>query len=201
MEVRDNETELVGLLRAGEFDRAATLAVEQYGAEIYGFLVNHFVDESNAAEVFSQLGEDLWRGLPSFAFRCSIRTWLYVLARHAMSRFRRSPWNHRDRRAGDSQIGDVLDRVRTQTDRWLRTDVKDRWRALREGLDPDDRSLLVLRIDRDLPWEDVARITLETDEVDDAALARETARLRKRFQLLKDELRDRAIKTGLVEDR
>ena len=35
--------------------------------------------------------------------------------------------------------------------------------------------------------------------LDDAALAREAARLRKRFQLLKDRLREQAKKEGLIE--
>ncbi len=188
------------MIRAGEHERAATRALEEYGPELYGFLVNHFGGEADAAEVFSQLGEDLWKGLPAFGFRCSVRTWLYVLARHASSRFRRSPWNRRGRRTGDSQLDGVIERVHTRTQPWLRTDIKDRWQVLRESLDPDDRSLLVLRIDRDLSWDDVARVTLEADDADDAALAKEAARLRKRFQLLKVELRDRARAAGLVSD-
>jgi RNA polymerase sigma-70 factor, ECF subfamily len=193
----EREAELAGLIRDGAYDRAATLAFETYGPELYGFLVNHFGGESGAGEVFGQVGEDLWRGLPMFGFRCSVRTWMYVLARNASSRYRRSPWHQR--RTGDSELDHAIAKVRTETAPWLQTEVKDRWRALRESLDPDDRSLLVLRIDRDLPWEDCARITLEDEAADDVTIAREAARLRKRFQVLKEDLRERARAAGLLD--
>lgn len=193
------EGELSTLIRARSFERAATRALEAYGAELYGFLVGLMRGESEASEVFSQVGEDLWRGLPAFGARCSVRTWLYVLARNASARYRRSPWN-RGGRTGDSALDEVVARARTGTQPWLQTDVKDRWRALRDGLDPDDQTVLVLRVDRDLGWEDVARVTLGSEAADDAALARETARVRKRYQLLKEELRKRAVAAGLIGD-
>jgi RNA polymerase sigma-70 factor (ECF subfamily) len=196
----ESEEELVELIRGGAFERAATRALERYGEELYGFLVNLVGNESDALEVYSQVGEDLWNGLPSFGQRCSIRTWLYVLAHHAAARFRRSPWNRAARRAGDSRLDDVIARTRSRTQPWLRTDVKDGFAALRESLELEDRTLLILRVDRDLSWKDVARVTLDDDSPDEAALRREVNRLSKRFQLLKEELRRRARETGLIEE-
>src|SRR5690242_13030888 len=121
----DVEAELGELIAARAFDRAATRALEAYGDEVYGFLINHLGSESDATEVFAQMGEDLWNGLARFGARCSVRTWLYVLARHAASRFRRSPWAHRDRRTGDSKLDEVIARPRTGTRPWQRTAVKD----------------------------------------------------------------------------
>jgi RNA polymerase sigma-70 factor (ECF subfamily) len=190
------EVELAALIRGKQLDRAATRALEAYGAELYGFLVGTLGNEPDAAEVFSQVGEDLWKGLPSFALGCSVRTWLYVLARHAAARFRRSPWN---RRTGESHLDALVEAARTRTQPWLRTEVKDRFRALRDALDPDDRSLLILRVDRGLAWEEVARVTLGVEAPDAAVLGRETDRLRKRYQLLKDELRRRADEAGLLD--
>jgi RNA polymerase sigma-70 factor (ECF subfamily) len=195
----DVEAELAALLREGAFDRAATRALEEYGAELYGFLVSFGGSEPDAAEVFAQMSEDLWKGLPSFTSRCSVRTWLYVLARHAAARFRRSPWNHRERRTGDVRLDDFVASARSRTQPWLRTDVKDRFRALRESLDPDDRALLILRVDRALPWQDIARVTLGDEAVDEVAHEREVARLTKRFQLLKEDLRRRAKEVGLID--
>jgi RNA polymerase sigma-70 factor (ECF subfamily) len=194
------EADLEALIRAGAFDRAATRALETYGAEVYGFLVSTAGGESDAAEIFSQLCEDLWKGLPSFAFRSSVRTWLYALARHAAARFRRSPWNKAARRTGDSRLDDFVAQSRSRTQSWLRTDVKDRFAALRESLDPDDRTLLVLRVDRALAWQDVARVMLDDDAPDAAALKREVDRLTKRFQLLKEDLRRRAREAGLLDE-
>ena len=89
--------------------------------------------------------------------------------------------------------------MRSQTEPWLRTDVKDRLRQLRDSLDPDDRLILVLRLDRGLSWNEVAVVTLGEEKASAEALRRESARLRKRFQDLKDELRGRAERAGLLE--
>jgi RNA polymerase sigma-70 factor, ECF subfamily len=192
------ESELEALIRSRQLDRAATRALESYGAELYGFLVSYLSNEADAAEVFSQVGEDLWKGLPSFGLACSMRTWLYVLGRHAAARFRRSPWN---RRTGDSHLEALVELARTTTREWLRTDVKDRFRSLRESLDPDDRSILILRVDRGLSWEEVARVTLGVEGPDDRTLATETDRVKKRYQLVKDDLRRRAREAGLLDER
>jgi RNA polymerase sigma-70 factor (ECF subfamily) len=192
------ERELVQLIQGRDFQRAATDALSRYGAEVYGFLINLMGSEADASEVFSQAAEDLWRGLPSFRAQCSVRSWLYLLARHAAARFRRTPWN-RGGRTGDAMLDELVVRSRTTTSPWQRSDVKDRWRALRESLDPDDRALLVLRVDRAMSWTDVAQVMIGRTEVDGAELAREAARLRKRFQLLKEELRRRAREAGLLE--
>jgi RNA polymerase sigma-70 factor (ECF subfamily) len=196
---QDLEAKLSALLRERSFHLAATRAIEEYGAELYGFLVNFVGSEPDAAEVFAQVSEDLWKGLPSFRSRCSMRTWLYVLARHAAVRFRRSPWNHRGRHSGDVRLDDFVASARSRTQPWLRTDVKDRFRALRESLDPDDRALLILRVDRALPWQDIARVTLGDEAVDEVGQEREVARLTKRFQLLKEEIRRRAKEAGLLD--
>jgi RNA polymerase sigma-70 factor, ECF subfamily len=201
--MRDGEAEeeagLVALVRAGALDAVATRAVERYGPELYGFLIHVLGSEADAADAYSQTIEDMWRGLPTFAARCSVRTWLYVLARHAASRHRRSPWS-RGGRGGDAALRSLAQGTRSRTDPWLRTDIKDKWHALRESLDADDRTLLILRVDRDLGWIDIARVMLAEDAPGRDALAREAVRLRKRFSLLKEELRRRARAVGIVEE-
>jgi RNA polymerase sigma-70 factor (ECF subfamily) len=196
----DVELKLEALGRTGDLNALATLALDRYGAELFGYLVNVMGSQADASEVFSQVAEDLWRGLPTFGFRCSIRTWLYVLARHAVARFRRAPWNQgQRRRTGDDQLEALVAHTRTLTQPWLRTDVKDRWRALRESMAPEDRSLLVLRVDRQLEWKEIARVALGEECPDAADLTRESDRLKKRFQLLKEDLRRRARATGLLD--
>jgi RNA polymerase sigma-70 factor (ECF subfamily) len=185
------------LLGSCAFDQAMTLALEAYGAELHGFLIHALGNRTAAGDVFSRVVEKLWRGLPRFAARCSVRTWLYLLARHAVVDHQRDPW-HGAHRTGDAGLDAIVDRVRSETPPWRRTDVKDQWRALREALTPDDRTLLVLRVDRDLAWTDIARVTLGDPEPNSAALTRETARLRKRFQLLKLQLREQARESGLL---
>jgi RNA polymerase sigma-70 factor (ECF subfamily) len=191
------DTELRALHEGGAFEELATRAIEHYGPELFGFLVHTMGSETAAADVFSEVGENVWRALPAFEYRCTFRTWLYVLTRHAAARYRRTPWNRPGRR-GDSALEGAIAGARSQTAPWLRTDLKDRFRALRDALEPEDRELLVLRVDRGLPWEDVARVMLGGEAPDAAALATESARLRKRYQLVKEELRRQAVAAGIA---
>lgn len=191
------EERLSSLLRDHALDELAVRAVETYGAELYGFVI-HVVGEPVSAEhVFSQAIEDFWRELPGFRGGCSVRTWLYKLAYHASVRDHRSPRN-RAPRAGSSTLSQVT-AVHTRTASWRRADVKARWDDLKREIAPDDRALLVLRVDRGFEWNEIAQVMLSESPGDASAGAatREAARLRKRFQLLKDQLRVRARAAGL----
>ena len=122
---------------------------------------------------------------------------MYKLAHHTSVRHHRSPSNHAPR-AGSSAPSQRGTAARTLT-ACGRTDVKDRWGELRREIAPEDRALLVLRVDRDLAWDEIAEV-MRGEGPDDAsagAMAREAARLRKRFGVLKDELRVRARAAGL----
>ena len=190
--------------RAGNLSGAVTLALQGYGPELLGFLVALHANEAEASDAFSELAEALFRGLASFEWESSLRTWLYAIARNIMRTRRRNAARRekRGRRVGDSALDDVAAEVRTQTLGFLRTEKRSRLQELRDALPEEDRMLLVLRIDRDLAWDDVARVLAEGGAgavLDDAFLKRETARLRKRLQLVKERLRELARKEGLVE--
>ena len=192
----DLEPRIRSLLEEGDYRAAATLAVEGYGPEVFGFLVAFARNPRDASEIFSQTCEDLWIGLPRFERKCSMRTWMYTLARHAAARFRRSPHRRPGRHVALSDISEMAIRVRTETLRFLRSEAKDLFAPIRDSLGQDDRMLLVLRVDRGMSWKEIARV-LAGDE-DEEALDRAAARLRKRFQLVKDEIRARAQEVGLL---
>jgi len=193
------EDEIQSLRDAGRLRDAATKAVEGYGPEVLGFLVTLLRDENSANEVFSQTCEDLWKGLERFEGRSSLRTWFYVLARHAAARFRRAPHRRPGRRAGLSEVSEIAERVRSRTQPHLRTEVKDRFAAIRNALPEDDRALLVLRVDRKLSWSEIAHVFSANAEPDET-VAQVATKLRKRFERLKGEIRERAREAGLVPE-
>ena len=193
------EDEIQSLRDAGRLRDAATKAVEGYGPEVLGFLVTLLRDENSANEVFSQTCEDLWKGLDRFEGRSSLRTWFYVLARHAAARFRRAPHRRPGRRAGLSEVSEIAERVRSRTQPHLRTEVKDRFAAIRNALPEDDRALLVLRVDRKLSWSEIAHVFSANAEPDET-VAQVATKLRKRFERLKGEIRERAREAGLVPE-
>jgi len=193
------EFRIDGFIRSGDLRAAATVAVEEYGPEVLGFLVPFLKDEQDASEVFSQACEDLWAGLARFEGRASLRTWFYVLARHAASRFRKSPHRPAGRRVPLAEISEVAEQVRSVTLPHLRSAVKDRVATIRDALEEEDRALLVLRVDREMSWNDIARVLSSQDD-SEQSLKQTSARLRKRFQLVKEQIRKRARDAGLLPD-
>jgi len=116
---------------AGDFRAAARDAVLAYGEEVYTFVLVRVRDEDIAGDVFSQTCEDLVNTLPSFEWRCSLRTWFYRLARSAAARYLRTPSNRAERRVALSDVSEVAAHVRSRTVAHLRSEVKDGVRALR----------------------------------------------------------------------
>lgn len=174
----------------GDVKHAATLALDRYGDELLGYLTALAKSADVGEEVFQRLCEDLWKGLPQFQWRSSMRTWLYVLARNAHTRYRRGPYEAR--RRGLDELAEIEQKVRTRTRPWLRTEVKDRFAELRAELSEEEQTLLILRIDRKMAWNDVAEVLGEEG-------AGASARIRQRFTALEKKLEQRAVETGLVD--
>jgi RNA polymerase sigma-70 factor, ECF subfamily len=186
----------------GDFNEAVVVALQGYGPEVLRFFAALHRSEDDASEVFSIFCEEVLRSIASFAWRSSFRTWAYVLARRASAHYRREASRRAARHApvpDSSATSAIQAKVRTETLSYLRTERRSRLVQLRDSLEPDDRALLVLRVDRKLAWNDLARVLHEDGtELDDAGLRREAARLRKRFQHVKTKLYEMARREGLV---
>lgn len=197
----ERDAELVSVVRAdlerGDVGGATTRVVQGYGPEILGYLLAMSRREIDAHDAFAQFCENLWLGLAGFRWESSLRTWCYVLARNALRRL----WSGAPERHGPhvspsqaAELHELSERARTATAEYMRTETKSRFAALRERLDPDDRTLLILRVDRRMTWRDIAAVLGEPPEP--AALERRAAALRKRFERLKLELRGQLAGRG-----
>jgi len=192
------EHQLRALCEAREYRCATTAAIEVYGRELMRFLISQ-LGVQRGEEAFSELLEDCWRGLPAFEWRSSLRTWLYVLARHIIARMRRVPVAKTLAITGTGPLAEVPAATRSQTPAHLKTNIKERFRALREQLPDGDQVLLVLRIDSNLPWRELARIMSDSEtELSDAELEAFSVRLRQRYQAAKARLRKLAEDDGLL---
>lgn len=197
----DLERDVRRLCDAGDAPAAAAAAVRGYGPEILGFLVATLRSQDDADEVFSLWCERLLRGILGFSWDASLRTWAYTIARNAASNFVRGRKNRarHELAAESAELAAVEAKVRTETRPFLRTEVKDKLTAIRDALPQEDRMLLVLRVDKRMEWKDLARVMLgEEAEITESALARESARLRKRFQLVKEKLVEAGKREGLI---
>ena len=187
------ERAIQALCEAGNHGEATTAALRTYGVELLGFLRALAGNPDLAAEAFAELGEDVWKGLPKFRWESSLRSWLYALARNALAQLRRDPRRRRERNLPLSIAPEMAAVVRTITREIQRTEVKDEFRVLREQLDPEEHEILLLRLDRDMAWKDIARILGGDGDLDTRAAA-----LRKRFERARDRLKKLAIEHGLI---
>jgi RNA polymerase sigma-70 factor, ECF subfamily len=199
----ETEQEVRRLCEEGAIVAATAAAIRAYGPEILGFLAAQHRGGEDADEVFSIWSERLLRGLPGFGWASSLRTWAYTLARHASINFVRGrrARARRERPAEETEIAVVEQQVRTETPAFQRTEAKSKLAAIRDALPPDERMLLVLRVDKRLEWKDLARVMLGDDgDLTEAAIAKEAGRLRKRFQILKEKLFEAGKRAGILGD-
>jgi RNA polymerase sigma-70 factor (ECF subfamily) len=181
------------LLAKGDLREAGTLAIQWLGPEVHGYLIATVKSEADAAEVLSQWAEDLFRGLAGFRGDSSLRTWSYKIAYHAAARFARDPYRQRGQRFETTMASRLADEVRRSS--VLRQDLREQQlAALRAALEPDERTLLILRLDRGLSWREVAEVLAGEGEA-----PVEEAALRQRFARIKDKLEKKARQAGLIE--
>ncbi|MBS2011989.1 MAG: sigma-70 family RNA polymerase sigma factor [Deltaproteobacteria bacterium] len=190
------EARILDALDRAASAEAATLALRAYGPGILAYLIVVLRDRQMAEDTFADFGEQLWKGIGGFRRECSFRAWAYRVAWCCAVHTLRDPYRRRGRRLETREVSEILAPMRTQTARWLETESKSQLEELRASLEPGERALLVLRLDRRLSWTEVARALQDDGE----APATEAA-LRKRFERIKERLRALAEERGLLEPR
>ncbi len=181
------------LLAGGRRREATAAAIQDLGPQVLSYLSAILRSEADANEVFSQFAEDLWKGLPAFRGDASLRSWAYRVAWHASARFVRDPYRQRGRRLETTEASRLAEEVRSSAageEAWR----DERMAKLREALEPEETTLLILRVDRGLAWREVAMVL-----ADEGAPPVSEAALRKRFERLKEKLGKAAKDAGLIE--
>jgi len=182
----------------GNYDLAFSETWSLYREEMLHFLIGAMCDEAAAQEVFSAFSEELWKGLPAFRWESSLRTWGYRLLKAACFRYLNSP-KRREQPASNPMQSEQAAQNRSSTNPWLKTDVKRRFAEIREALDPNDQIVLLLRINRQMSWAEIARIMDDGEEpLTEAMVRRKAAALRQHFHRIKEQLREMASAAGLI---
>lgn len=178
-------------LDAGDFEGAATSILRSYGPQLLGYL--HAILPAQAAEdAFGVFCEFLWVGLPGFRRQAAAVTWSYHLAWGAARRILEDPYRRRAEALSSGAAAALVAEARSTTAAHLKAETAAHLEALRAELDVEEQTLLVLRIDRDLSWSEIARVI----EDDESTVVQ--ARLRKRYARLVDKIRTIARARGLI---
>jgi RNA polymerase sigma-70 factor (ECF subfamily) len=179
-------------LAAGDLRGAATEAIQGFGPKVLGYLRSILRDDNDAADAFSNFAEDLWRGIGTYRGEASFKTWAYKLAWCAAMHVRSDTYRRLGRRLESGEASGLAAEVRTKS--VVRDEVQRRGLdKLRSTLTPEEQTLLFLRLDQELPWEDVAEVLSGPGE------AVEAATVRKRYERLKTDLARLVREQGLAE--
>lgn len=183
------EAEVRACCDAHDTTGAAAALVRGYGPEIWSYLAGALrKPDDDVADVFAMFCEDVCRGLPGFRFASSARTWAYVVARRAALRHQRDERRRTRRFDGPAELETLAAHIRSTTAQHLRTTQHAKLAAVRDQLEPDDRTILILRVERQLPWREIAAIMADA-ELDAEALRKREQLLRKKFEGIKRRLR------------
>ena len=178
-------------LDRGEQREAASAALHALGPPVLGYLEAIVKDPDAARDVFQVFAEEMWRALPGWRGEGSLRAWCYRIAWRAHARFRREAWQKRRERLRTTMASRIAASIASNESR-LPGGREDRLARLRATLTPEEQTLLILRLDRELSWSEVAEVlSHDADPVDPPAL-------RKRFERLRDKLARLAKEQGLV---
>ncbi len=191
-----DESEIRAFLAARNIEAATTLTIRLYGPELLGFLRSRLGELHYARDAFAWLAEDIWRGMPNFLGQSSVRTWTYAIARNVIHRYKDRELRARLQAVPLSQVSRAS-ALAVPLPSLSGPAAEQRVQQIRAQLDEEEQLLLALRVDKGMDWKDVAQVMLyDGTAPDDEATKREAARLRKRFQLLKEKLRKLAAETA-----
>ena len=188
------EAELRAAAEVEDWEQVAALAIRGYGPELLGFLLGERNYDVFAEDVYAEFLMNIWRGLRGFRWESTFRTWAYVVVRNTNSGFNgRNKEKKTPIRAGrcerlpTRELNRLANEVRANTLLVQQVDAKSRVARIREQLEPDERALLILRVDRDMAWKDVSEI-----------MGEEPNTLAQRYLRLKDKIHKLAKKEGIV---
>lgn len=188
------ETRIHAALDAGDSGGAVSVALREYGPRILSYQRAILRDESAAEEAFSWFSEFVWTGIDGFRRDAAFLTWAYRLAWTAVQRQLRDPFRKRHDRLDTHEMVQVVADAHSSASLFLAEQAPQRFAALRDGLTPEEQTLLILRIDRALGWREITEILGVPPE------RTQVAALRKRFERLKSRLRQRAEVEGLLRE-
>ncbi|HET6438743.1 MAG TPA: sigma-70 family RNA polymerase sigma factor [Anaeromyxobacter sp.] len=180
------------LLARGEHREAATEVIRGYGPRVLGYLHRLLGNETDAADAFSLFAEQVWRGMPNFEGRSTVKTWAFKAGWSAAMKVREDAWRRLREALPSSAASHLADQVRTNTAVRLES-LRQELEVLRAELTAEDQTLLALRLDQELAWEEVAEVlSVEGRTVDAVTLRKRYERIKARLAAIVKERRSRS---------
>lgn len=180
------------LLASGDARGAATAVIEALGPTVLSYLRPVLRDEDDVKDAFSIWAENVWKGLPGFEGRSSLKTWCLRLACNVALNQKNLAHARKVRRFETGEASRLAESLRTASA--IKVEQRrQRVLELRKLLTPDEQTLLFLRADQELSWEEIAEV------LEEAGTPVTAVTLAKRYERLKERLSKLAREQGLLE--
>ncbi len=187
-----DEELVLSLLEAGNDREAATALLRTYGPAVVRYLRSLLREEGAVDDAFSLFAEWAWTGISRFRGDSSLRTWAFGVAWNAARRVSDEAWQKRKERLKTSDASKLAQEIRASSALELDRQA-DKLAEIRRELSAEEQNLLVLRVDQQLSWDEIASIVGSGGEAASAPV------LRKRFERLKQRIARLARQRGLVQ--
>ena len=177
----DRDSDVLDLVREGDVTGALQRLMQRHGDAVYRYCRTALNDAALADDVLQQVFVEVFRDLPRFAGRSTVRTWLLGIARHRVldaakqrrrTRARVEPDASADVPDARPSPGEALDDAR------LRAALV----ACIAELDEPVRTAILLRYQQGLTYEEMAEICDERPGTLHARVIRALRRLRDRIE-------------------
>jgi RNA polymerase sigma factor (sigma-70 family) len=183
------EKAISALLDQGSHEAALIHGLDAYGGSLFGYLASR-LSLDRAEDAYQDLCVELLKGISRFERRCSFRVWAFHLAHGVRCKVLRDPGGRRLRRLRTGDESSFPARAaRTATQTWRRTESRQRLWEVCRTLPEQDQALLRLRVEERMAWLDIV-LVLEGPPQEEEDLRRRAATLRKRFERIKEQIRD-----------
>lgn len=178
------------LLDAGTPDHAATEAIRALGPAVLRYVRALLRSEADASDAFSYWAESVWSGLPGFRGDAPLRTWALRLAYHAALAVREQAWRRRVRPFVTGEASRLAETLRTASA--VRSERQRRkLDAVISTLSVEEQTLLALRVDQGLSWQEIAGVlSTEARRVSAATVAKRYERLKERLAAALSRVQD-----------
>jgi RNA polymerase sigma-70 factor (ECF subfamily) len=189
--MQTDDQSLVAAAQLGDPAATAEL-VDRHYPSLYAFLRRLAGSEADAADLTQVTFTRIWRALPTFSGRSTLRSWLHGIAHHVYL-----DWRRRYRRLESRPDDWWLDQADSQPGPdglAARTDLAAALYAAVDQLDPDLRATVHLHYYQELTLEETAAAL-------DIASSTVKYRLRQALELLQSRLGARSGVTGPVHTR
>jgi RNA polymerase sigma-70 factor (ECF subfamily) len=174
----DPDSDVIDLVANGDVTNALRLLMKRHGAAVYRYCREGVRDASLADDVQQQVFIQVFRDLPGFSSRSTLRTWLFAIARNRVLDAVRSR-NRAESRRSDGDGREIQDQGPPASERIDRARLSEALVACLATLPPRVRLALLLRYQQGFTFEDMATICDERPGTLQAQVARALPKLRK----------------------